>query len=97
MRVRPLHDRVIVQREANDAKSAGGIVLAGAAAKKPDIGKVVAFGNGRILDDGTSRPLDVKFGDRVLFEKLAGTEVRIEGEDYVVLREKEIMAVFDGE
>src|SRR5579872_3337051 len=95
MKIRPLHDRVIVQREEEERKSAGGIVIPDTAAEKPIRGKVLAVGKGKILDNGTVRPLDVKIGDRVLFGKYGGNEVKVDGEDLLVLREEDIMAVFE--
>ena len=96
MNIRPLHDRVIVEREEEERTSAGGIVIPDTATEKPIRGKVVATGNGKILDDGSVRALDVKKGDKVLFGKYSGTEVKIDGEDLLVMREDDIMAVIDG-
>ena len=95
MKIRPLHDRVIVRREEEERTSAGGIVIPDTATEKPIRGKVVATGKGKILDDGTVRPLDVKKGDKVLFGKYSGTEIKIDGEDLLVMREEDLMAVFD--
>ena len=92
MNLRPLHDRVIVKRQEKEATTAGGIVLASSAAEKPSEGVVIAAGPGKIVD-GTLRPLDVKAGDRVLFGKYTGSEVKVDGEDYVIMREEEIFAV----
>jgi chaperonin GroES len=93
MKLRPLHDRVVVRRLEEERKSAGGIVIPDSAAEKPMQGKVVAIGNGRVLDNGDVRALDVKVGETVLFGKYSGTEVKVEGETLVVMREEDIMAV----
>lgn len=93
MKIRPLHDRVVVKRMDEERKSAGGIVIPDTAAEKPDQGEVVAVGNGKILEDGKVRPLDVKVGDRILFGKYSGTTVKVEGEELLVMREDDIMGV----
>ena len=95
-KIRPLHDRVIVEREEEERTSAGGIVIPDTATEKPIRGKVVATGKGKILEDGTVRPLDVKAGDKVLFGKYSGTEIKIDGEDLLVMREDDLMAVIEG-
>ena len=95
MKIRPLHDRVIVRREEEERTSAGGIVIPDTATEKPIRGKVVAVGNGKALDSGDVRPLDVKKGDTVLFGKYSGTEVKVDDEDLLVMREEDIMAVID--
>ena len=95
MNIRPLHDRVIVRRMAEERTSPGGIVIPDSATEKPIQGEVVAVGNGKILDNGEVRPLDVKVGDKVLFSKYGGTEVKIEGEDLLVLREDDITGVIE--
>ncbi|TCO81628.1 chaperonin GroES [Plasticicumulans lactativorans] len=95
MSLRPLHDRVIVKREEEETKTAGGIVLPGNAAEKPSRGVVLAVGRGKILENGDVRPLDLKVGDRVLFGKYSGSEVKIDGEDVLVMREDEVMAVIE--
>ena len=95
MKMRPLHDRVIVKREEEERKSAGGIVIPDTAAEKPVRGDVVAVGSGKVLENGESRPVDVKVGDKVLFGKYSGTEVKIDGKDYIVMREDDIMAIID--
>jgi chaperonin GroES len=95
MKLRPLHDRVIVKRLEEERKSAGGIVIPDTAAEKPIRGEVLAVGNGKILEDGSVRPLAVKVGDRVLFGKYAGTEVKVEGEELLVMREEDIMAIIE--
>ena len=96
MNIRPLHDRVIVEREEEERTSAGGIVIPDTATEKPIRGKIVATGNGKILEDGSVRALDVKKGDTVLFGKYSGTEVKVEGDDLLVMREDDIMAVVEG-
>ena len=96
MNIRPLHDRVVVRRKEEETTTPGGIVLPGSAAEKPVQGEVIAAGNGKILDSGEVRPLDVKVGDKVLFGKYSGTEVKIDGEDYLVMREEDIMGVLEG-
>ena len=95
MKIRPLHDRVIVKRLEEDRTSPGGILIPGTAAEKPVQGKIVAIGKGRILEDGQVRPCDVKVGDKILFGKYSGTEVKLEGEDLVVMREEDVMAVIE--
>ena len=95
LKMRPLHDRVIVKREEEEQKSAGGIVIPDSAQEKPIRGKVTAVGKGKILENGEVRPLDVKVGDRVLFGKYSGTEVKIEGEELLVMREEDIMAIVE--
>jgi len=95
MKIRPLHDRVVVRRMEEERTSAGGIVIPDSAAEKPIQGEVIAVGHGKILDSGEVRALDVKVGDRVLFGKYSGTEVKIEGEDYLVMREEDIMGVVE--
>src|ERR1700749_4745545 len=92
MKIRPLHDRVIVKRLESERTSPGGIVIPDSAAEKPVEGKVVAVGKGKILEDGQVRPLDVKIGDKILFGKYSGTEVKVDGEDLVVMREEDVMA-----
>ena len=96
MKIRPLHDRVIVKRLEEERVSAGGIVIPDTAAEKPAQGKIMAVGKGKILEDGTVRPLDVKVGDKILFGKYSGTEVKVDGEDLVVMREEDVMAVIEG-
>jgi chaperonin GroES len=93
MKIRPLHDRIVVRRLEEERKSAGGIVIPDNAAEKPDQGEVIAVGNGKILDDGKVRPLDVKVGDRVLFGKYSGTAVKMEGDEFLVMREEDVMGV----
>jgi len=96
MKLRPLHDRVIVKRTEEERTSPGGIVIPDSAAEKPVRGEIVAAGNGKLLESGELRPLDVKAGDKVLFGKYAGTEVKVEGQDLLVMREDDIMAVIEG-
>ena len=95
MKIRPLHDRVIVKRLEEDRTSPGGIVIPDTAAEKPVQGKVIAVGKGRILDNGQVRPCAIEVGDRILFGKYSGTEVKFEGADLVVMREEDVMAVID--
>jgi chaperonin GroES len=96
MKIRPLHDRVIVKRLEEERVSAGGIVIPDTAAEKPVQGKVVAVGKGKVLEDGSVRALDVKIGDKILFGKYSGTEVKVDGEELVVMREEDVMAVIEG-
>ena len=96
MKIRPLHDRVIVKRLDEEKTSAGGIIIPDTAAEKPIQGKVIAVGKGKILENGEVRPLDVKVGDKVLFGKYGGTEVKVDGEDLLVMREEDVMAVIEG-
>jgi chaperonin GroES len=93
MKIRPLHDRVIVKRLEEERKSAGGIVIPDNAAEKPDQGEVIAVGPGKRNDEGKREALDVKVGDRILFGKYSGTTVKIEGTEYLVMREEDIMGV----
>ncbi|MGH8199906.1 MAG: co-chaperone GroES [Steroidobacteraceae bacterium] len=95
MKIRPLHDRVIVKRLEEERTSPGGIVIPDTAAEKPIRGKIVAVGNGKILEDGKVRPLDIKVGDKILFGKYSGTEVKVDGEELVVMREEDVMAVLE--
>src|ERR1700679_3623456 len=96
MKIRPLHDRVIVKREEEERKSPGGIVIPDTATEKPVFGKVIAVGKGKILENGEIRPLDVKVGDKILFGKYSGTEVKMDGDELVCMREEDIMAVVEG-
>ena len=96
MKIRPLHDRVIVKRLEEERTSPGGILIPDTAAEKPIQGKVIAVGKGKILESGEVRPLDVKVGDKVLFGKYSGTEVKMDGDELVVMREEDIMAVLEG-
>lgn len=95
MNIRPLHDRVIVKRVEEEKTSAGGIVIPDSATEKPIEGEIIAVGNGKLLDNGELRALDLKKGDKVLFGKYSGTEVKISGEDFLVLREDDIMGVIE--
>ena len=95
MQIRPLHDRVIVKRVEEEEKTKGGIIIPDSAKEKPIEGKVVAAGNGKLGDDGKVHPLDVKAGDRILFSKYAGTEVKIDGEEHLILREDDILGVIE--
>ena len=95
MAVRPLHDRIIVKRLAEEERTKGGIIIPDTAKEKPLEGSVLALGNGRIMEDGKVRPMDVKKGDKVLFGKYAGTEIKIDGEEHLILREDDILAVLD--
>ena len=96
MKIRPLHDRVIVKRLESETRTAGGIVIPDSAAEKPVQGKIVAVGKGKILEDGSVRALDVKIGDKILFGKYGGTEVKVDGEDLLVMREEDVMAIIEG-
>ena len=93
MNRRPLHDRVIVKRLDQETKTASGLIIPDAAAEKPDQGQILAVGNGKVGDDGKVRPLEVKVGDRVLFGKYSGQSVKVDGEELLVMREEDIMAV----
>ena len=95
MKLRPLHDRVIIKRLEAETKSAGGIVIPDSATEKPIRGKVIAVGRGKILENGEVRPLDVKVGDKVLFGKYSGTEVKVDGDELLVMREEDLMAVIE--
>ncbi len=93
MKLRPLHDRVLVRRVDEDEKSTGGIIIPDTAKEKPMQGKVVAVGSGTRAEDGTITPLDVKKGDRILFGKWSGTEVKVDGEELLIMKESDIMGV----
>ncbi|MFT3802610.1 MAG: co-chaperone GroES [Burkholderiaceae bacterium] len=95
MKLRPLHDRVIIKRLDNERKTSSGIVIPDSAAEKPDQGEVLAVGNGKILEDGKVRALAVKVGDKVLFGKYSGQAVKVDGEELLVMREEDIMAVVE--
>ncbi|MDD5310113.1 MAG: co-chaperone GroES [Deltaproteobacteria bacterium] len=95
MKVKPLHDRVLIRRVEQEAKTKGGIIIPDTAKEKPIEGKVIAVGKGQIGKDGAVRALDVKAGDRVLIGKYAGTEFKIDGEEHVLVREEDILAVFE--
>ena len=96
MNIRPLHDRVIVKRMEEERTSPGGIVLPDAATEKPIKGKVLAVGNGRVMESGEIRALDVKAGDQVLFGKYSGTEIKVDGEELLVMKEDDIVTIFEG-
>ena len=93
MKVRPLHDRLVVRRIEEGATTSGSIIIPDTAKEKPQRGEVLAVGNGKVLENGTKVPLDVRVGDTVLFGKYTGTEIKIEGEDVLILREEEVLAV----
>ena len=96
MKVRPLHDRVVIKRLKEEEKTRGGIIIPDTAKEKPVEAKVIAVGSGKVLEDGSVRALEVKAGDTVLLAKYAGSELKLEGEDHVILREDEILAVIEG-
>ena len=96
LKIRPLHDRVIIKRLEEERTSQGGIIIPDTATEKPIKGKVIAVGKGKILENGEVRPLDVKVGDKILFGKYGGTEVKVDGEDLLVMREEDVMAVIEG-
>ena len=95
MKFRPLHDRVVVRRLEQEEKTAGGIIIPDTAKEKPIEGEVLAVGNGKILEDGKVRALDIKVGDRVLFSKYAGTEIKIDGQEHLMMREEDILGVIE--
>lgn len=95
MKVRPLHDRIIVKRLEEEEKTKGGIIIPDTAKEKPIEGRVIAVGDGKIKEDGTKIPVDVKKGDRVLFAKYAGTEIKIDGEEHLMMREDDILAIIE--
>jgi len=95
MKIRPLQDRIIVKRTEEDEKTKGGIIIPDTAKEKPMEGKIIAAGKGKVLEDGKIHPLDVKAGDRVLFAKYAGTEVKIDGEEHLIMREDDILGVIE--
>jgi len=96
MNVRPLHDRIIVQRLEEGEQKIGGIIIPDSAKEKPQQGKVIAAGAGKVKDDGTRQPLDVKAGDTILFGKYSGQEIKMDAEEYLIMREDEVLAVIDG-
>jgi chaperonin GroES len=95
LNMRPLHDRVLVRRMAEDEKTAGGLFIPDTAKEKPQRGEIIATGNGRVLEDGKVLPLEVKVGDKVLFSKYSGTELKIEGEEFLMIREDDVLGVFN--
>ena len=96
MNVRPLHDRIIVQRLEEGEQKIGGIIIPDTAKEKPQQGKVIAVGNGKAKDDGKRVPLDVKSGDRILFGKYSGQEIKLDGNEYLIMREDEVLGVVEG-
>ena len=96
MNVRPLHDRVIVQRLEEGEQKVGGIIIPDTAKEKPQQGKIIAAGSGKTKDDGKRIPLDVKAGDKILFGKYSGQEIKLDGEEYLIMREDEVLAVIEG-
>jgi len=95
MNIRPLHDRVVVRRMEEERTTAGGIVIPDSATEKPSTGEILAAGNGKITDSGDIRALDLKVGDKIMFGKYSGTEVKVDGEDLLIMREDDIMAVVE--
>lgn len=95
MAIRPLHDRVVIKRLEAEEKTASGIVLPGNAAEKPDMGEVVAVGNGKILENGERRPLELKVGNKVIFGKYSGQTVKVDGEELLVMREEDVMGIVE--
>jgi chaperonin GroES len=95
MNIRPLHDRIIIQLLDEGEQQVGGIIIPDSAKEKPQQGNVIAAGNGKTKDDGTRTPLDVKAGDRILFGKYSGQQIKLDGEDYLIMREDEVLAVMD--
>ena len=95
-KIRPLQDRIIVKRVQEEEKTKGGIIIPDTAKEKPIEGKVIAVGNGKVNEDGSVRPLDVKAGDRILFSKYAGTDIKIDGEEHLIMREDDILGVIEG-
>ena len=95
MNVRPLHDRIIVQRTEEQEQKIGGIIIPDTAKEKPQQGKVIAVGKGKVKDDGTLLPLDVKAGDAILFGKYSGQEIKLDGEEFLIMREEEVLAILE--
>ncbi len=96
MKIRPLQDRVLVARVEEEQKTKGGIIIPDAAKQKPQEGKVIAVGNGRVSEDGKVTPLSVKAGDRILFGKYSGTEIKLDGNEYLIMREDDILGILEG-
>jgi len=96
MKIRPLQDRVIVKRLEEEEKTKGGIIIPDTAKEKPQEGKVIAVGKGKVTEDGKVIPLDVKVGDRILFGKYSGTEIKVEGEEHLIMREEDILGIIEG-
>jgi chaperonin GroES len=95
MKIRPLHDRILVKRMEEQEEKRGGIIIPDSAKEKPQEGKVIAAGNGKVGDDGKKIPLDVKAGDRILFGKYSGSEVKVDGEEYLILREEDVLGIIE--
>jgi len=95
MKFRPLHDRILVERVESEERTVGGIILPDTAKEKPQQGKVIAVGNGKLLEDGKLRPLDVKAGDLILFGKYSGSEVKVEGIEYLIMREDDVLGIIE--
>jgi chaperonin GroES len=95
MKIRPLHDRILVKRLEGEEKSKGGIIIPDTAKEKPQEGKVIAVGKGKVTDDGDIRPLDVRKGDRILFGKYSGSDIELEGEEHLIIREDDVLAVLE--
>jgi chaperonin GroES len=95
MKLKPLNDRVVVRRVEEEEMTAGGIIIPDTAKEKPVQGEVISVGNGKLMEDGSRRPLDVKAGDRVLFSKYAGTDIKVEGEELLIMREDDILAIIE--
>jgi len=95
MKIRPLHDRILVQRVEEEKTTKGGIIIPDTAKEKPIEGKIIAAGNGKVGDDGKKIPLEVKKGDRILFGKYGGTEIKIEGEEYLIMREDDVLGIIE--
>ena len=95
MKIRPLHDRILIKRLEEQEQKKGGIIIPDTAKEKPQEGKVIAAGNGKVTDDGKRLPLDVKAGDRILFGKYSGSEVKLDDKEYLILREEDVLAILD--
>uniref|UniRef100_A0A7V6CD13 Co-chaperonin GroES n=1 Tax=Thermodesulfobacterium geofontis TaxID=1295609 RepID=A0A7V6CD13_9BACT len=95
MKIRPLNDRILVQRIEEEQRTESGIIIPDTAKEKPIMGKVIAIGDGRLLDNGQRQPLTVKEGDKILFSKYAGTEIKIKGEEYLIMREDDVLAIIE--
>ncbi len=95
MKIRPLQDRILVKRLEEEAKTAGGIIIPDTAKEKPQEGKVISCGNGKVGEDGKVHPMDVKAGDKILFSKYAGTEVNVDGEEHLIIREDDVLGVLE--
>jgi chaperonin GroES len=95
MKIRPLHDRILVKREEEKERKKGGIIIPDTAKEKPQEGKVIAVGNGRVLEDGKKVPLDVKAQDRILFGKYSGSEVKLDDEEYLIMKEEDVLAILE--